>query len=73
MPISKEKIYEEAVKLSPVDRARLIELIYSSFNEQENEKIDKKWADEVEDRIEAYETGKISSITADEVFSQFNK
>ena len=73
MPISKEKIYEEAVKLSPVDRARLIELIYSSFNEQENEKIDQKWADEVEDRIEAYETGKISSITADEVFSQFNK
>ena len=62
------EVLSEALKLSPVERAELVEKILSSFEFPDRKKIDELWANEVEDRIEAYERGDISSASARKVF-----
>ena len=62
------EVLSEALKLSPVERAELVEKILSSFEFPDRKKIDELWANEVEDRTEAYERGDISSASASKVF-----
>ena len=62
------EVLSEALKLSPVERAELVEKIISSFEFPDRKKIDELWANEVEDCIEAYERGDISSTSAKKIF-----
>ncbi len=66
---TREKILSEALNLSPVERAKLIEDLFTSFNFIQNEQIDKEWAKEAESRIDAYEAGKLTSIPINDVFN----
>ena len=65
-----DKIFSEALTLSPNERADLIEKLLSSFELPPDQSIDELWAEEVEDRIEAYERGEISAKPAKEVFDK---
>jgi len=65
-----EKIFSEALSLSPNDRANLIEKLLSSFECPPDQSIDKLWAAEAEDRIDAYERGEIPAKPAKEVFDK---
>ncbi len=65
-----EKILAEALELQPIERAELIEELLSSFEFPARKSIDKMWAEEVEDRIEAYERGDLTSTSAKEVFDK---
>ncbi len=49
--ISNEKILKEALKLPPVERAKLIEHLLTSFEFSQRKQIDDLWAKEAEDRI----------------------
>ena len=71
--LEKEKILSEVLKLSPIDRAQLIEDVLSSFEFTTRKDIDEVWANEIEDRIDAYEQGKIKSKSAKEVFKKINE
>ena len=53
-----------------MERAEIVEKILSSFEFPERRSIDELWAKEAEDRIHAYETGKIPSIPAKDVFDK---
>ena len=64
----KEKLLSEVLNLSPMDKVQLIEDVLSSFEFKDREYIDKLWANEVEDRIDAYEQGKINTKSFKEVF-----
>ena len=68
MTTSTEKILKSALKLPPVDRALLVEHLLSSFELPERKHIDELWAIEVENRIDAYDKGVITSTPAQEVF-----
>lgn len=68
----KEKVLSEALSLSPIDRAELIERVYSSFDFSSKEEIDEKWAIEAESRIKAFEEGKIQRVSVDDVFAGIN-
>jgi putative addiction module component (TIGR02574 family) len=72
MIISKDELYREAVKLSPLDKAQLVELILSSFNYKGRDEIDSKWAKEVEDRLQASKDGLMNKISMEEVFTSLN-
>ncbi len=68
-----EQIFQIALRLSPIERAELIEKLFDAFSSPERESIDARWAIEVEDRIEAYERGEIQSKPATEVFARIER
>jgi putative addiction module component (TIGR02574 family) len=69
----RENLLEEALKLSPVERAELVESLLSSFEFRSRKSIDALWAQEVEDRINAFEQGEIEAIPAEKVFAELEK
>lgn len=73
MPKHGKQILAEALKLPPVERAELVEDILSSFEFQSRKTIDALWAQEAEDRIDAFERGEMSTIPAREVFEEIEK
>jgi len=68
-----EHILAEALKLPPVERAELIENLFFSFEFPSRKIIDELWAQEVEDRIDAFERGEIATISAEEVFAKIEQ
>lgn len=64
------KVFKQALQLSPVERAELVERILSSFEFSSRHEIDALWAEEAEERIEAYERGDLHSISAEKVFEK---
>ena len=55
--------YEKAVTLKPLQKAQLIDKLISSLDRPSSE-IDELWAREAENRIDAYESGKLKSVGA---------
>lgn len=66
---SKKEVLAEALCLPPIERAELIEELFFSFDGDDRKTIDALWADEAEDRIEAFQRGEFSAIPAGEVFA----
>jgi putative addiction module component (TIGR02574 family) len=73
MPKHGKQILAEALKLPPVERAELVENLLTSFEFRSREKIDALWAEEVEDRIDAFERGEMATIPAKDVFPEIEK
>jgi putative addiction module component (TIGR02574 family) len=73
MPKQGKQILAEALKLPPIERAELIEDLLTSFEFQRRKIIDALWAQEAEDRIEAFERGEMAAIPAKDVFAEIEK
>ncbi len=73
MPKHGKQILAEALKLPPVERAELVEDLLTSFEFQSRKAIDALWAQEAEDRIEAFERGEMAAIPAKDVFAEIEK
>lgn len=69
---SKKELLNEALTLPPIERAELIEELLASFDFPERERIDRLWAQEAEERIDAYERGEETSIPLESVFEKIN-
>jgi putative addiction module component (TIGR02574 family) len=67
-----EQVLEEALKFSPVERAKLVERLLASFEFHSRKTIDVLWAQEAEDRIDAFERGEMNAIPAGKVFEEFS-
>ena len=65
-----ESIFREALTLKPFEKARLIDKLISDLD-RSDKKVDQLWAREVEDRITAYDQGKISAISLEEVLEKY--
>ncbi|MBN1833207.1 MAG: addiction module protein [Deltaproteobacteria bacterium] len=65
-----DSIFKEASTLSPSEKAQLIDRLISSLDKSDKE-IDELWAKEVEDRIDAYDQGKIKTISIEEVLHKY--
>ena len=63
-----EKLIEQALNLPPDERAAVAERLLTSL-EPELSSIDLLWAQEAEDRLDAYERGEIKAIPAEKVFN----
>lgn len=68
-----EKIARQIDSIPPVERAELIEALLRSFDRNRQDSIDKKWTEEAEGRIDAYEQGKISTSSLEDVFARINR
>lgn len=72
MPTDTKQILKEALDLPSTERATLVDYLLSSLD-QPDEQIDDLWRKEVEDRIKAYQSGKIKSVALEEVLSKYRK
>ncbi|MCB4790599.1 MAG: addiction module protein [Elusimicrobia bacterium] len=73
MNANAKKIIEKALDLPPIERAELVEYIFESFNKEFRKEVDKQWIKESEDRINAYDQGKLKAIPAKDVFKRIDK
>lgn len=73
MSAEAQQVLMGALKLSPVERAELVERILASFSFPERATIDDLWAAEAEDRIYAYDRGDLKSREASEVFARIER
>ncbi len=67
------QVLTEALKLSPLERAELVEQVLASFESPDRQAVDARWAHEVEARIAAYERGEMGAIPASEVFDEIGR
>ncbi len=68
-----ESILAEALELPPVERAELVENLLSSFEFRSRTSIDSLWAQEAEDRIDAFDRNEMTLISAKDVFAEIEK
>lgn len=66
--MTQEEIISAALNLPLETRARLVDRLVASLMNSEREGIDRLWAAEAEDRIQAYERGEMDSVPGDQVF-----
>lgn len=68
MPASLTQILEQARSLSADDRARLIETLLESLHAPISE-VEKAWAEEIEQRLAAFDRGELPAYSADDVYA----
>jgi putative addiction module component (TIGR02574 family) len=64
------EILKDALNLRPAEKIELIDKLLSSLDNPDKE-LDELWAKEAEDRIEAYDQGKIKALTLKEILEKY--
>ena len=70
MPMTKEQILTEVLTLKPEERESLAEQIWLSVEGANEAEIDAAWAEEIECRIDALESGKIEAVPAEQTLQR---
>ena len=63
-------IFKNALTLEPLQKTELIDRLLSALDKPDRE-IDELWAKEAEDRIDAYDQGKIKAIPLEKVLEKY--
>ena len=64
-------ILDQALGLSPVERADVAERLLFSLDSPDSD-MDRLWAKEADLRIEAYEKGNLEKVSAEDVFVKYH-
>ena len=65
-----DNILKEALMLRSFEKAQLIDRLISSLDKPDKE-IDELWAKEAEDRIDAYDQGKLKAVSLEKVLQKY--
>lgn len=65
-----KKILEEALSLSPIDRAELVDELLESLDKPDRE-IDALWSAEAEDRLEAFKGKRLKAVSLEQVLEKY--
>ena len=65
-----DNILKKALSLSPSEKAQLIDKLISTLDKPDKE-INKLWAKEAEDRINAYDQGKLKLVSLEDVLQKY--
>ena len=65
-------VLNDALALTPMEKASLIEELLASFDRQSRDSVDAAWALEAEDRIDAHDRGEISAVSLESVINRIN-
>ena len=65
-----DNIFKEALTLRPSEKAQLIDKLISTLDKPDSE-IDELWAKEAEDRIDAYDQGKLKAVSLEKVLQKY--
>jgi len=72
MSVEAEKIIEQALHLSPIERAAVVEGIISSLDKPDPT-LDELWAKEAECRIDSAERGEMDVVSSEDVFAKYEQ
>jgi putative addiction module component (TIGR02574 family) len=72
MATDTQQILKDLLELPSNERANAVDQLLSSLDQPDHQ-IDILWRKEVEERIKAYQAGKIRSVTLKEVLSKYRK
>jgi putative addiction module component (TIGR02574 family) len=72
MSVETQEILDRALKLSAVEKARLVDELLSSLDKPDAA-IDALWRKEVEDRIMAFNTGHLRAVSLEQVLAKYRK
>jgi len=67
-----KQILEKALVLSAAERGDLVESLLASLDKPDA-RIDELWAKEAENRLAAFEAGRMKACPADQVFQEFGE
>ena len=67
-----DSVFKEALTLRPSEKAQLIDKLLYSLDKSDTE-IDKLWAKEVEDRIDACDQGKIKDLSLEKILQKYKQ
>jgi putative addiction module component (TIGR02574 family) len=67
--MSSKDVLEQALKLKPNERFRVVEGLIKSLDEPDSS-LDAIWADEAEKRLQAYRAGNLEGIPMEEIFKE---
>lgn len=73
MTLQTKQILKEMLSLPPIERAELIESMFHSFDYSGRDNFDALWAKEAEERIDAFEEGKLKSVSVKKVLQKIEK
>jgi putative addiction module component (TIGR02574 family) len=72
MSVSAEKLLHQAMQLSTLDRAALVEGLITSLDKPDPS-LDALWLKEAESRIAAYHAGELEAVDAEEAFAELGR
>jgi len=72
MSTSAKSVLQAALRLSPDDRAALVEGLIGSLD-QPDAAMDALWLKEAQDRMAAYRSGELGAVDAEEAFVQLGQ
>ena len=64
------QLIKDALSLPDSERIILVEQLLASLESDVSKAIDAHWAEESEDRLEAFQRGKIPTVAAEELFDE---
>ena len=65
-----DNIFKETLTLRPSEKAQLIDKLIATLDKPDKE-IDALWAKEAEDRIDAYDQGKLKAVSLEKVLQKY--
>ena len=68
-----DQMEAKLLELPTKDRARLARMLLVSLEPQEDEEVDRLWVEESEKRLKEWREGKVTAISASEVFEEARK
>ena len=73
MPTTIDKVSDDALSLSLIDRIVLVEKLLQSLNPPDQPEIERLWEKEVERRVAEIENGETELIPGEQVFSEIRQ
>lgn len=64
---------QEALKLSPYERAQLIDALLESLDPAEQEEIDRAWLEESRERLKAFQAGNLDAVDGETVLTELRE
>lgn len=64
------ELAQQGKALLPAERSRLVDILLESLHEPTTAEIEAAWGNEIERRLEEYDSGEAKSIDAEEVFAK---
>ena len=66
-------VLEEALKLSPHERAEVAEQLIASLDEVPDTDVEQAWQEEIQKRVQQIERGEVELIDSDTVMAELRK
>jgi hypothetical protein len=73
MMMQTDVLFNEALRLAPLDKARLLDLLFNSFSDTLQQNHEQAWAEQAEKLCDQVDAGQMKMHSIDDVIASFNQ